>query len=53
MIPTLKALDLMSDRAAARYDEMFRANFGADFGSVQDDLHGLPEDLEAWVEEGA
>lgn len=53
VIPTLKALDLMSDRAAARYDEMFRANFGADFGSVRDDRHGLPKDLEAWVEEGA
>ena len=52
VIPTLKALDLMSERAAARYDEMFRANFGATFGSVREDTHGLPEDLEAWVEEG-
>jgi hypothetical protein len=32
---------------------MFRANFGETFGSVRDDEHGLPEDLEAWVEEGA
>jgi hypothetical protein len=53
VIPTLKALDLMSDRAAARYDEMFHANFGAAFGSITEDVHGLPEDLEAWVEEGA
>ena len=43
----------MSERSVAHYDEMFRANFGENFGSVQDDAHGLPEDLEAWVEEGA
>jgi hypothetical protein len=53
VIPTLKALGLMSDRAAARYDEMFRANFGENFHGVLTDTHGLPEDLEAWVEEGA
>ena len=53
VIPTLKALDLMSERAAARYDEMFRANFGETFRGVREDAHGLPEDLEAWVEEGA
>ena len=53
VIPTLKALGLMSDRVAGRFDEMFRANFGDAFHGVREDLHGLPEDLEAWVEEGA
>jgi hypothetical protein len=53
VIPTLKALGLMSERVAARFDEMFHANFGANFGDVQADTQRLPEDLEAWVEEGA
>jgi rubrerythrin len=51
VIPTLKAIGLFSDRIAARYDEMFRANFGNAFGPVQDDPTAVPADLEAWVEE--
>ena len=50
VIPTLKAIGLMSERVAARYDEMFRANFGEAIGSVRDDPTALPDDLEAWVE---
>jgi len=50
VIPTLKAIGLMSERVAARYDEMFRANFGEAFRPVRDDPTALPDDLEAWVE---
>jgi hypothetical protein len=51
VIPTLKAIGLMSDRIAARYDEMFRANFGEAFGPIRDDPTAVPQDLEAWVEQ--
>jgi hypothetical protein len=50
VIPTLKSIGLYSDRIAGHFDDMFRANFGRGFASTKDDDHGLPEDLEAWVE---
>ena len=50
VIPTLKAIGLFSDRIGGHFDEMFRANFGASFGSTLDDPTAVPEDLEAWVE---
>jgi hypothetical protein len=50
VIPTLKAIGLFSDRIAGHFDEMFRANLGAEFGSTRDDPTGVPPDLEAWVE---
>ena len=51
VIPTLKSIGLFSDRIAVHFDEMFRASFGKALGSVRDDPHALPADLEAWVEE--
>src|SRR5690606_34366712 len=50
VIPTLKAIGLYSERIAAHFDDMFRANLGASFGSTLDDPTAVPEDLEAWVE---
>jgi hypothetical protein len=50
VIPTLKTIGLFSDRIAGHFDDMFRANFGATFGSTRDDPTAVPEDLEAWVE---
>jgi hypothetical protein len=53
VIPTLRAIGLYSDRIRAHFAEMFEANIllpGArDLASAGADL---PEDLEAWVNEG-
>jgi len=53
VIPTLKAIGLGSERMVGHFDEMFRANFQGRTGSVADDPYDVPEDLEAWVNEGA
>ncbi len=53
VIPTLRAIGLFSPRIEAHFDEMFQANLGALAGRIADDHYELPEDLEAWVEEGA
>jgi len=53
VIPTLKAIGLGSERLIGHFDEMFRANFGGRTESVAKDPWGVPEDLEAWVNEGA
>ncbi len=53
VIPTLKAIGLGSERMIGHFDEMFRANFGGRTESVAEDPWGVPEDLEAWVNEGA
>jgi len=53
VIPTLKAIGLGSERLIGHFDEMFRANFGGRTQSVAKDPWGVPEDLEAWVNEGA
>jgi hypothetical protein len=50
VIPTLKAIGLFSPRIAHHFDEMFQSNVGPHGVSTLDDPHGLPEDLEAWVE---
>lgn len=50
VIPTLRAIGLLSDRIRDHFDEMFMANMGEQFGRVQDDGVEFPEDLEAWVE---
>jgi hypothetical protein len=50
VIPTLRAIGLFSDRVRARFEEMFVANIGAQWGKIADDEAGFPEDLEAWVE---
>ena len=43
----------MSERIQHHYDEMFPANFGPEMGDLSQDAVDLPEDLEAWVNEGA
>ncbi len=53
VIPTLRAIGLFGPRIEAHFDEMFQANMGALAGRIADDRYELPEDLEAWVEEGA
>jgi hypothetical protein len=50
VIPTLRAIGLFSDRVRARFEEMFVANVGPQWGRIADDEAGFPEDLEAWVE---
>jgi hypothetical protein len=50
VIPTLKAIGLFSARIAHHFDDMFQMNVGPNAVGTLDDPHGLPEDLEAWVE---
>jgi rubrerythrin len=50
VIPTLRSIGLWGERIERRFDEMFEANLGPDFGRIADDPRELPEDLEAWVE---
>jgi hypothetical protein len=50
VIPTLRAIGLFSERIRAHFEEMFVANIGPQWGRIQDDEVGFPEDLEAWVE---
>jgi hypothetical protein len=53
VIPTLRTIGLFSERIQGSFQDMFTANFGASLGPIADDPHDLPEDLEAWVNEGA
>jgi hypothetical protein len=54
VIPTLRAIGLFSERIADHFAEMFTANFRtAEAGNLARMAQDLPEDLEAWVEEGA
>ncbi|MEE9608548.1 MAG: ferritin-like domain-containing protein [Myxococcota bacterium] len=53
VIPTLKSIGLYSERIAAHFAEMFQANFGAETAQrIRRATLDLPEDLEAWVNEG-
>jgi hypothetical protein len=49
VIPTLRAIGLFSPRIQEHFEEMFVANVGQQFGSIDDGVE-FPEDLEAWVE---
>lgn len=53
VIPTLRSIGLLSDRIQGHFDEMFQANFGATMAGLSKDTPEMPEDLEAWVNEGA
>jgi hypothetical protein len=53
VIPTLRAIGLFSKRIEGHFQEMFEANFGSRLAPLSDDPQDLPEDLEAWVNEGA
>jgi hypothetical protein len=52
VIPTLGAIGLYSERVRAHFDEMFRANLGEDLARQTSAIPDLPDDLEAWVNEG-
>ena len=53
VIPTLRSIGLFSDRIRGHFEDMFRANFGEAMADLTSDSPELPEDLEAWVNEGA
>ncbi len=53
VIPTLRGIGLFSERIQGHFEEMFRANFGEAMGDLSKDPQALPDDLEAWVNEGA
>lgn len=52
VIPTLRSIGLFSERIQGHFEEMFQANFGAAIADLSRDPTGVPEDLEAWVNEG-
>jgi hypothetical protein len=52
VIPTLRSIGLYSDRVRGRFDEMFRANLGEDLARQTAAIPDLPDDLEAWVNQG-
>ena len=49
MIPTLRSIGLFSPRIEGHFDDMFQANGSAVPGSISEDPHDLPDDLEAWA----
>jgi len=54
VIPTLRAIGLYSDRIAGHFREMWTANMGAEAAErLARADNSMPEDLEAWVNEGA
>jgi hypothetical protein len=53
VIPTLRSVGLFSPRIQGHFESMFEANFGPAMADLSLDPTGLPEDLEAWVDEGA
>ena len=52
VIPTLHSIGLFSERIEGHFQEMFEANLGENLGDISKDPRHLPEDLEAWVNEG-
>jgi predicted HAD superfamily phosphohydrolase len=53
VIPTLKAVGLFSDRIAGHFEEMWAANMNPEAARrMATNLGEMPEDLEAWVDEG-
>jgi rubrerythrin len=52
VIPTLSSIGLFSERLRARFEEMFLANVGPNAMRAIGDVKDLPEDLDAWVNEG-
>ena len=53
VIPTLRTIGLFSPRIEAHFEEMFAGIIGPGLGKIADDPKDIPEDLEAWVMEGA
>jgi hypothetical protein len=53
VIPTLRTIGLFSPRIEAHFEDMFSHIAGPGLGPIANDPKGIPEDLEAWVNEGA
>ena len=53
VIPTLRALGLFSDRIEGHFRDMFAANFGGERAARMNLGMELPDDLDAWIEQGA
>ena len=53
VIPTLRALGLFSERIEGHFREMFAANFGEERAARMNLGMDLPDDLDAWIEQGA
>jgi len=53
VIPTLRSVGLFAPRIQRHFEDMFAANFGPAMADLSGDPTGLPDDLEAWVNEGA
>jgi hypothetical protein len=52
VIPTLHSIGLFSERIRGHFETMFEANVGAQAMRRIGDIPDLPEDLDAWVNEG-
>ena len=52
VIPTLRDIGLFSERIEGHFKDMFSANFGEAMADFSRDPSHVPEDLEAWVNEG-
>ena len=50
VMPTLRAIGLMSDRLEGHFFDMFAANFGEERARSFDLARQLPDDLDAWLE---
>jgi P-aminobenzoate N-oxygenase AurF len=53
VIPTLQAIGLFSDRIEGHFRDLFAHMQGAGAKNIMDSIVRLPEDLDAWIEEGA
>lgn len=53
VVPTLRTIGLLSDRIASHFEEMWAANINPEAArEMRDSITDVPEDLEAWVNEG-
>jgi len=51
--PTLRSIGLLSDRIAGHFEDMWAANINPEAArEMRDSITDVPEDLEAWVNEG-
>jgi len=53
VIPTLRAIGLYGERIEGHFREMFAANFGEERARNMNLRMDLPDDIDAWVEQGA
>ena len=53
VIPTLQSIGLFSKRIDDDFREMFSHLQGVGAKNLMDHVVALPEDLDAWIEEGA